>query len=87
MLLTLCALFSVLSENFLRLETFKTLSNDIPTLMVMAVGITFVLITDGIDLSVGSILALAASVLSTAMVQWGWGLFPVCVLGVLSATV
>ena len=85
-LLAMCALFSVLSENFLTMETFKTLSNDIPTLVVMAVGMTFVLIIGGIDLSVGSVLALAASVLSTAMVQWGWSLFPACVLGVLAAT-
>ncbi|QRX84005.1 ABC transporter permease [Glaciimonas sp. PAMC28666] len=85
-LLAMCALFSVLSENFLTMETFNTLSNDIPTLVVMAVGMTFVLIIGGIDLSVGSVLALAASVLSTAMVQWGWGLFPACVLGVLAAT-
>ncbi|MDP5008482.1 MAG: ABC transporter permease [Glaciimonas sp.] len=85
-LLAMCALFSFLSENFLTLETFKTLSNDIPTLVVMAVGMTFVLIIGGIDLSVGSVMALAASVLSTAMVSWGWGLFPACVLGVLVAT-
>src|SRR3977135_2881204 len=81
-LLAMCALFSVLSENFLTLETFKTLSNDIPTLVVMAVGMTFVLIIGGIDLWVGSVLALAASVLSTAMVQWGWALSPACILGV-----
>ncbi|MQR00621.1 ABC transporter permease [Glaciimonas soli] len=85
-LVAMCALFSFLSENFLTLETFKTLSNDIPTLVVMAVGMTFVLIIGGIDLSVGSVMALAASVLSTAMVQWGWSLFPACVLGVLAAT-
>jgi len=82
-LLAMCALFACLSENFLTLATFSTLSNDIPTLVVMAVGMTFVLIIGGIDLSVGSVMALAASMLSMAMVRWGWPLFAASALGIL----
>jgi ribose transport system permease protein len=85
-LLAMCVLFSFLSENFLTSATFTTLSNDIPTLVVMAVGMTFVLIIGGIDLSVGSVMALAASVLSMAMVRWGWPLFAAAVLGVFVAS-
>jgi ribose transport system permease protein len=70
-LLAMCVLFSILSENFLTAATFTTLSNDIPTLVVMAVGMTFVLIIGGIDLSVGSVMALAASVLSMAAATLG----------------
>jgi ribose transport system permease protein len=40
--------------------------------MVLAVGMTFVLIIGGIDLSVGSVLALAASTVSVAILGWGW---------------
>lgn len=82
-LLAMCVLFACLSENFLTLGTFSTLSNDIPTLVVMAVGMTFVLIIGGIDLSVGSVMALAASILSMAMVRWGWPLFAASALGIL----
>jgi len=85
-LLAMCVLFSFLSENFLTLATFSTLSNDIPTLVVMAVGMTFVLIIGGIDLSVGSVMALAASILSMAMVRWGWPLFASALLGILVAS-
>ena len=85
-LLAMCVLFAFLSENFLTLATFSTLSNDIPTLVVMAVGMTFVLIVGGIDLSVGSVMALAASVLSMAMVRWGWPLFAAATLGILVAS-
>lgn len=85
-LLAMCVLFSFLSENFLTLGTFSTLSNDIPTLVVMAVGMTFVLIVGGIDLSVGSVMALAASILSMAMVRWGWPLFAAGLLGILVAS-
>ena len=82
----MCLLFSFASENFFTLSTLATLSNDIPTLVVMAVGMTFVLIIGGIDLSVGSVMALAASILSLAMVRWGWPLYAAGPLGVLVAS-
>jgi ribose transport system permease protein len=82
-LILMCMLFSYLSENFFTLATLSTLSNDIPTLVVMAVGMTFVLIIGGIDLSVGSVLALAASVLSLATVHWGWPVWAGSLLGLL----
>jgi ribose transport system permease protein len=72
----LCAmvlLFSLSSAHFLSYDTFSTLANEIPGLMVMAVGMTFVLIIAGIDLSVGSVLALAASAVSVALLRWHWG--------------
>jgi ribose transport system permease protein len=85
-MLAMCLLFSFLSENFLTEATFITLSNDIPTLVVMSVGMTFILIIGGIDLSVGSVMALGASVLSIAMVRWGLPLLAASVLGVLVAS-
>ncbi len=68
-LLVMIGLFSTLSENFLELATFRTLANQIPALMTLAVGMTFVLIVGGIDLSVGSVMALASSVLGVALVD------------------
>ena len=70
-LLAMIALFSVLSDHFLSYDTFSTLANQIPDLMVLAVGMTFILIIGGIDLSVGSVLALAASAVSVAILGWG----------------
>ena len=66
------ALFSSLSEYFWSAETFITIANEIPALAVMAVGMTFVLIIAGIDLSVGSVMALAAATSAAAILQWGW---------------
>ena len=54
-LLGMIVLFSLLSSHFLSYDTFSTLANQIPDLMVLAVGMTFVLIIGGIDLSVGSV--------------------------------
>ncbi|MCS4511541.1 ABC transporter permease [Xylophilus ampelinus] len=69
-LLGMVALFGSLSEYFLTRETFVTIANEIPALAVMAVGMTFVLIIAGIDLSVGSVLALSAAVTAAAILQW-----------------
>ncbi|RAR73980.1 monosaccharide ABC transporter membrane protein (CUT2 family) [Paracidovorax anthurii] len=66
------ALFSALSEYFWSAETFVTIANEIPALAVMAVGMTFVLIIAGIDLSVGSVMALSAATSAAAILQWGW---------------
>ena len=80
-LLGMVVLFSLLSSHFLSYATFSTLANQIPDLMVLAVGMTFVLIIGGIDLSVGSVLALAASAVSVAILGWGWGVLPAALLG------
>ena len=76
----LVALFSVLGEHFFSRTTFTTLANQVPALTVIAVGMTFVLVIAGIDLSVGSVLAFSGSVLGLAMAEWGWGLAPAVLL-------
>jgi len=86
-LIVMCILFSFASENFFTLGTLGTLANDIPTLVVMAVGMTFILIIGGIDLSVGSVMALAASMLSMATVRWHWPVYTAALLGMLVAAV
>lgn len=69
-LVLLVLLFSALSDHFFSRVTFTTLANQIPALTVIAVGMTLVLIVAGIDLSVGSVMALGAAVLAVARVEW-----------------
>ncbi len=76
----LVVLFSSLSERFFDARTFFALANQIPDLAVIAAGMTFVLVVAGIDLSVGSVMALGAAVLGTAMADWGWPLAPAVML-------
>jgi ribose transport system permease protein len=71
-LVLMILLFSWKSEYFLTANTFLTIANDIPAVLVTAVGMTFVLIIGGIDLSVGSVMALAAAFSGIAMLQWHW---------------
>lgn len=75
-LVLMVALFSSLSKYFLSVGTFVTIANDIPAILVCAVGMTFVLIIAGIDLSVGSVMALSGAAAGIAMVGWQWPLFP-----------
>ncbi|MGQ5523051.1 ABC transporter permease [Chitinimonas sp. PSY-7] len=76
-------LFGSISQYFLTAETFITIANDIPALAIMAVGMTFVLVIAGIDLSVGSVMALGAAVTAIALQQWQWGIWPAAMLGLL----
>jgi ribose transport system permease protein len=76
----LLLLFGVLSENFLTVRTLSTVANRIPTLAVVATGMTFVLIIGGIDLSVGSVLGLCGAVFGVAMVNWEWPLWEAAAL-------
>jgi ribose transport system permease protein len=69
-LMLLVALFSMLSGHFFSRITFTTLANQVPALTVIAVGMTLVLIAAGIDLSVGSVMALGAAVLAQSRVEW-----------------
>lgn len=79
----LIGLFSLLSEHFFSALTFRTLANQVPSLVVVSVGMTFVLAIAGIDLSVGSVLALGSAVLGVLLIDAGcslWVSVPVCLL-------
>ncbi len=69
-LLLLIVIFGLRAENFLTWTNFATIANQVPDTTIAAVGMTFVLVIAGIDLSVGSILALAGAVLGVALVDW-----------------
>lgn len=73
-LLAMVVAFSLLSPRFCSQETFWTTTNQSADTAIVAVGMTFVLLIAGIDLSVGSVLALGQAVLGVGLVAWGWPL-------------
>lgn len=85
-LLAMIVLFSFLSSHFLSMNTFSTIANQIPDLIVMSVGMTFVLIIAGIDLSVGSLLALSAAVVSVTYLNLHWSPWLAALAGIALAT-
>lgn len=73
-LVVLVAVFGMASDHFFSRVTFTTLANQVPALTVCAVGMTLVLIAAGIDLSVGSVMALGAALLGISLTAWHWPL-------------
>jgi len=62
--------FGLATDHFLTPTTFKMIANQIPDAVIIAVGMTFVLVVAGIDLSVGSVLALSSAVLGVCLVRF-----------------
>lgn len=78
--------FSLLQQRFLSTATFTSVINQIPALTVIAVGMSIVLISGGIDLSVGSLVALTGSFIGILMVDHHWGLATSVMVAVLVST-
>lgn len=77
LLAVLCVLvlaFSLTSERFFTWLTLRTVANQVPELVVAAAGLTFVVVTGGIDLSVGSVLALASAMLGVSLLRLDWSM-------------
>jgi len=79
-LVVLILFFGFQTQHFFSATTFRTIANQIPDAVILAVGMTFVLIIAGIDLSVGSVLALCSGVLGMLLVR-GWPLIPAILVG------
>ncbi|AJG18104.1 ABC transporter permease subunit [Cupriavidus basilensis] len=81
-LVLLCIGFSVLTENFAGWQNLSIIAQQASINMVLAAGMTFVILTGGIDLSVGSILSISAVVamLVSLMPQLGMLSVPAALL-------
>jgi ribose/xylose/arabinose/galactoside ABC-type transport system permease subunit len=77
--LIICAVMTVLSPVFLTLTNIRNVVRQSSIFGVMAIGMTFVILTGGIDLSVGSILAVAGAI-AAGMLKGGAGLLPVALI-------
>jgi len=78
-LVALMIIFSILSPDFLTANNFSILSKHIAVFAILAVGMTYVVISGGIDLSVGSIIGLSGIVAGYVLTkgyffQWLWRL-------------
>ena len=68
----LVVVFSLLARHFFSTTTFRTIANQIPSAILIATGMTFVLVIAEIDLSVGSVLGLCTAFAGVSIVQWHW---------------
>ena len=83
LLAALIAGFSLLSPRFLDVQNVVNILVQSSSLAIAAVGMTFVLLTAGIDLSQGSVMFLAAAI--TGKLLLGGAPFPVAILAALVA--
>jgi ribose/xylose/arabinose/galactoside ABC-type transport system permease subunit len=60
LLILLVVLFGVSTPNFLTYTNFKAIISNIPVIAIMSVGMTFVILVGGLDISVGSVLGITA---------------------------
>ena len=67
-LLILCIIISVITPRFLTVANMTNVLTQVSVNAVIAIGMTFVILTGGIDLSVGSILAIAGA-LAAAVIK------------------
>src|SRR5436190_16708347 len=73
-LVGLVVYFSLTTRAFFSRYTFLLILNQIPAAVLLATGMTYVLVIGGIDLSVGSVLALSGSVLGVLLMDAHWPL-------------
>src|ERR1044072_9463054 len=72
LLLVLCAIVAAASPQFLSVVNLQNVGRLVGTYGVFSIGVGIVIITGGIDLSVGSICALLGVLLSMMLVEWHW---------------
>src|SRR6201991_3806382 len=71
-LIVICLVFSVVAgDRFLSTGNFSLISQNVAVWAVLGVGMTFVIITSGIDLSVGSVLVFSSVVAAKVMAAMG----------------
>ena len=71
-LLVLVVFFALTAENFLTSENLLNILRQYSVVAILAVGQTCVIVSAGIDLSVGANAALSGSLMTVAFAQWGW---------------
>jgi ribose transport system permease protein len=71
LLVVLCAITAIMNPRFLAPENLQNTARLIGAYGLLGLGLGVVIITGGIDLSVGSVLALLGVLLSMATRQWG----------------
>jgi ribose transport system permease protein len=71
---------------FYKWGTHRDMLRAVSVYGILACGMTIVIIAGGIDLSVGSVLALTAVIFSLVSIHWQWGAVPAIILCIIAGT-
>lgn len=72
--------------SFLTMSNMFTIVRQSSIMGVATIGLLFVMIAGGIDLSVGSVISLESVLAAVLLTKMGWGLLPAYIFGVLGST-
>ena len=86
-LFVLIMVFSFTSSAFFTVNNGMTIALQVTSIALLGIGATCVIITGGIDLSVGSVLALAGVVAALAVKEWGMPVPVGMLVGILTGSV
>ena len=81
-LVILTLFFGLTAENFFSMSTLFSILAQLPTLTAITIGMTLVLISGGIDLSVGSVVALSSAIIGISFSVLELPFFLAAVLGI-----
>ena len=73
LLIVLCVIVSIINPNFLLTINLQNLARQIGAFGIFSIGLGLVIITGGIELSVGSMMALLGVLMSMMLTEWGFG--------------
>jgi ribose transport system permease protein len=74
-LLVICLVFALGSSDFLTTSNLLNVALQTSIIAIVAIGMTFTILTGGIDLSVGSLMALSGALAAGLAVRQGWGTY------------
>jgi ribose/xylose/arabinose/galactoside ABC-type transport system permease subunit len=92
-LVALIVVFSIAADNFFQVSTIYTIARELAIVLVVAVGMTFVILMGSIDLSVGATVTLAGLVAAKTSATYEWtialgaGLLAGIIIGVVNGLV
>lgn len=86
-LILLCIIMSFSSPYFLSLTNLMNVLRQSTLIGIVATGMTFIIITGGIDLSVGSVLSLSSCITAGMIVYNGWSVWLAVLLGLLCGAI
>lgn len=70
--IVLCGIFSLLSPNFLTFTNLSNIGRQVASTAIVSCGMTVIIISAGIDLSPGAVVALTSIVAATVLLQFGF---------------
>src|SRR5437763_12970045 len=73
LLIVLCVIVSLINPNFLLAINLQNLARQIGAFSIFSIGLGLVIITGGIELSVGSMMALLGVLMSMMLTEWKLG--------------